>query len=306
MSAEPSEASSAAAEPRDIDRRRLPGRQHRRLVAFGPAAVRQEGAHGLSRPAEHGASLPSSPDPRRQERLQRDRGRLERDTDGGRVERRGDRAADALARERLLLGLKGQISDAEPRDGQRAGHPARRRRRKPDVERPRIELRLGVLVGGHLQEDDALRPGRSIPSAPRPPRAPSDRGPNRPTRYGPLPTKRIVPSVPVTVFEMPSPGWARTVSSGAYGWTNSELHGMRIGSTHFLDDARAGRAARSARRRPRAARIRWKLAATSDVVTALPSWNRTPSRTVNVQVRPSRDTAQRVARAGSTSVEPSR
>ena len=53
-------------------------------------------------------------------------------------------------------------------------------------------------------------------------------------------------------------------------------------------------------------RPRLKLAATSPAVRAAPSWNLTPSRSQNVQVSPSFETAQRVASDGSTSVEPSR
>ncbi len=55
-----------------------------------------------------------------------------------------------------------------------------------------------------------------------------------------------------------------------------------------------------------ALRPRLKLAATSPAVRGAPSANFTPSRSQNVHVSPSFETAHRVARAGSISVEPSR
>ncbi len=52
-------------------------------------------------------------------------------------------------------------------------------------------------------------------------------------------------------------------------------------------------------------RWRSKLATTSAAESAVPSWKRTLSRRVKVQVSASRETDQRVASAGSMSVEPS-
>src|SRR5213593_263758 len=55
-----------------------------------------------------------------------------------------------------------------------------------------------------------------------------------------------------------------------------------------------------------ALRPRPKLETTSEAVSGAPSANFTPSRSQNVHVRPSFEIAQRVASAGSMSVEPSR
>src|SRR5262245_31574976 len=129
------------------------------------------------------------------------------------------------------------------------------------------------------------------------------------TRYGPVPTRRTVPSVGLAAREMASAGCARTVSSGAYGCM----------STMWTVRASAARTSLMTPGTPRnsaahpaagfdgsALRPRPKLATTSAAVNDAPSANFTPSRSQKVQVSPSFETAHLVASDGSTSVVPSR
>src|SRR2546429_1048949 len=121
--------------------------------------------------------------------------------------------------------------------------------------------------------------------------------------------RRTTPSSGLVDRAMESAGWASAVRSGAYGW-------RRTMCTVRESDARTSLMTPGAPRRSMAhgvwgaagssLRPRLKLAATSPAVRAAPSWNLTPSRSQNVHVSPSFEMAQRVARAGSTSVEPSR
>src|SRR3989475_263950 len=81
----------------------------------------------------------------------------------GRLESEGE--VDALSGEGLahlssgeghLLGLEREVADAEAGKRERALGAPRRPGREPDVERPRVELRLGLIVVIDLEEHEAL------------------------------------------------------------------------------------------------------------------------------------------------------
>ena len=117
-----------AGQAREVERRRLVGDEHRRLVALGPAAVGQEAAHLGPRTAEQRAALATRPHARRQERLHGHRRALERHADHRGIEGGRDRVADLLPRKRLLLRLEREIADAQAGRRECTGHPPRRTR----------------------------------------------------------------------------------------------------------------------------------------------------------------------------------
>ena len=65
--------------------------------------------------------------------------------------------------EGLLLGLECEVSDAKPGSRDRPLGAARRARGQPDVQRSRVELGLGLIVGAHVEEDDPLGFRRACP-----------------------------------------------------------------------------------------------------------------------------------------------
>src|SRR5215470_15500792 len=129
------------------------------------------------------------------------------------------------------------------------------------------------------------------------------------TRYGPVPTRRILPSVELAAREMASAGCASTVRSGAYGCTSTMCTVRASGARTSLmtpGTPRSNAVQPAAGLAGSALKPRPKLATTSAAVSGAPSANLTPSRSQNVHVSPSLETPHRVASDGSTSVEPSR
>src|SRR5437867_225983 len=139
-----------------VHRRRLRRHEQRRPQALGPAALGEQCLHRAAASAEDGRALPPRPHARRQERLERDRGALERHADDHRIERGGQGLAHLSSGEGHLLGLEREVADAEAGKRERALGAPRRPGREPDVERPRVELRLGLIVVIDVEEHEAL------------------------------------------------------------------------------------------------------------------------------------------------------
>ena len=147
----------------DVETRQLARCQQRRRVALGPTAFSQQHRHGAARAPEDRRALAPRPRTGGQERLERDRRAPERRADRSRIDGRRQRLSDFLTRKRLLFGLKREVANLEPRDGEGAFVAAWCPRRKPQIERPSVELRFGVVVVRHLEEDQPLRAGCSSP-----------------------------------------------------------------------------------------------------------------------------------------------
>src|SRR3989454_5401505 len=110
-----------------VHRRRLRRHEQRRPQALGPAALGEQRLHRAAASAEDGRALPPRPHARRQERLERDRGALERYADDHRIERGGPGLAHLSSGEGHLLGLEREVADAEAGKRERAlGAPRRR------------------------------------------------------------------------------------------------------------------------------------------------------------------------------------
>src|SRR5256884_5401298 len=140
----------------EVHRRRLRRHEQRRPQALGPAALGEQRLHRAAASAEDGRAFTPCPHARRQERLKRDRGALERHADDHRIERGGQGLAHLSSGEGHLLGLEREVAHAEAGKRERALGAPRRPGREPDVERPRVELRLGLIVVIDLEEHEAL------------------------------------------------------------------------------------------------------------------------------------------------------
>src|SRR2546430_7235049 len=93
------------------------------------------------------------------------RSALERHADDHRIEGRGQGLAHLSPGEGHLLGLEREVADAEAGERQRAFGAPRRPRWEPDVERPRVELGLGLVVVIDVEEHETLRPRGRPPVA---------------------------------------------------------------------------------------------------------------------------------------------
>ena len=119
-----------------VERRRLGRHEQRGFRILRPAALADERLHRGAAPTKNRRALPSRPDARRQERLERDGRPVQGHAEDGWIEGRCNGFAERLARERLLLGLEREISDAKARGRERPFGAPRGACGEPDVERP--------------------------------------------------------------------------------------------------------------------------------------------------------------------------
>jgi len=212
-------------------------RQQGRGEPLRPAPLLQEGGHRPAGAAQERPPLAPRPHARGEERLQRDGRAVERDPEDCRVDRGCDRLADLLAGERLLLGLERQVADARTRNRERPLRAARRLRREPHVERPRVELRLGVVIGGHVEEDEAVGPGRPRPVAgdglqgePSAGRVDDAVGPSTDEAVAALGRRRL--------SRHPEPRMGKHRQQRCVRLDEGELHRAGVDRAHLLHDAR--------------------------------------------------------------------
>ena len=114
-------------------------------------------------PGEDGRAFAAGPHAGRQEGLQGNRHAVQGRTEGRRLDAGGDRLPDLLPRERLALGLEGEISHARSGRGERAFRAPGWARRKPHVEGLGVEIGLGALVARDVDEHDAIDSRRERP-----------------------------------------------------------------------------------------------------------------------------------------------
>src|SRR5262249_60113782 len=103
------------------------GYEEGRLRLLRPPALLDERLHRRPAASKNRGALPTPPHTGRQERLERDGRPIQRLAEDRRIDRRGDRPTQRPLREGLLLGLEGQISDAQPGRRERALGPPRGR-----------------------------------------------------------------------------------------------------------------------------------------------------------------------------------